>query len=308
LPPIEKLKIVICGGDEREIELYRIFKNWGMNVKMIGFDKSYQVNYSDNIELNTIKEIDVLILPIWGINENGKVAAKLGDGRNPFFSLDENIPYIHIAPFILNFQENFLLVLAGNVPPSLNSMLPQSVKTVETSIDEEFMQLNAIPTAEGAIKKAIESSSITLHDSKCLVLGMGRCGISLSLRLKALGAKVLGVARRAETRALACNLNLETVLFEKFEEYLQGTDFIFNTIPEIILSANNLKLIRKETPIIDIAPGGIEIDVAQKLNLNVCSLPGLPGKIAPKTAGTILARVYPRLIKSNYPENWFGGE
>lgn len=303
MPPIEKLKIVICGGDEREVELYRIFKNWGMNVKMIGFDKSYQVNYFDKTELNSIKEVNVLILPIWGINENGKVAAKLGDARKTIFSLDENIPYIHIAPYLLNFQENFLLVLAGNVPPNLNSMLPQNVKTVETSMDEEFMQLNAIPTAEGAIKKAIETSPLTLHDSKCLVLGMGRCGISLSLRLKALGSKVLGVVRRVETQALACNLNMATVFFENFEEYLEDTDFIFNTIPEVILSANNLKLIRKETPIIDIAPGGISIDVAKKLNLNVYSLPGLPGKIAPKTAGNILAKVYPRLIKSNYPEN-----
>ncbi len=39
--------------------------------------------------------------------------------------------------------------------------------------------LNSIPTAEGIIQRAMELSDITIHGSQALVLGMGRCGITL---------------------------------------------------------------------------------------------------------------------------------
>ena len=51
----------------------------------------------------------------------------------------------------------------------------------------------------------------------------------------------------------------------RIEQKVQESDFIFNTIPSLILTENTLRLVNKNTTIIDIAafPGGLDYDIAK---------------------------------------------
>ena len=69
-----------------------------------------------------------------------------------------------------------MILLAGSVAAPLKEELVQKTRLVITGDDEELALLNAIPTAEGAIQKAMELSMVTLHGSNALIFGLGRCG------------------------------------------------------------------------------------------------------------------------------------
>ena len=56
-----------------------------------------------------------------------------------------------------------------------------------TAVDEIAIA-NSIPTAEGAVQLAMERLPITIHGANALVLGFGRCGVTLARLLKAMGA------------------------------------------------------------------------------------------------------------------------
>ncbi|MFY9115478.1 MAG: dipicolinate synthase subunit DpsA [Dethiobacteria bacterium] len=304
---LNKLNIIICGGDSRELELYKILREKGLNIKMAGFGKIHDIPAVDQVALENLSGIDVLILPIWGIDERGRVSSRFNhtiNSRKGFLpeSYPEKSTSYHIEPLLLDYEGKNLLVLTGSVNEKLRRQVLPTVRFAITLSDEEFMQLNSIPTAEGAIMKAMEVSPSTIHSSRVLVLGLGRCGITLCLMLKGLGARVTAVVRRAESRAMAVSLNIEGILFDDLDSALPHADLIFNTVPALVLPRSALQLINGETQIFDIAsyPGGVDLEAARSLNLEVFVLPGLPGKVAPKKAGEILARVYPRLIHTHY--------
>ena len=149
---------------------------------------------------------------------------------------------------------------------------------------------NAIPTAEGAIALAMELSPITIHSSRCLVAGFGRCGKILAGRLQALGAHVTVGVRRPADLALAEAMSMETEESGVWSRGLGSYDFIFNTVPAPIFSAEHAEQISGSCIFIELAsrPGGIAPEDFSHLNYHFA--PGLPGKAAPKTAGILYAR------------------
>lgn len=289
---LKNLKILIYGGDRREAELYRFWKTEGIFPVTAGLEKSPLIDKKDIVCPEMPGEYDVVIIPLRGIDEEGRVAAPLSSNASR---------YLNIAPLLESFKGERLLVLTGNVNERLRSRFPPAVKLIITAEDNELALLNSIPTAEGAIFKALQLGSITIHDSRCLVLGLGRCGTTLAIRLQGLGAKVKAVVRRQEIHALSATLNISGIYFEDLENEIGGADFIFNTVPSLVLPAGLLAHVRKEAIILDLAslPGGVDMEAARSLGLHVHILPGLPGEIAPTTAAMNLKRIYQRLIVSH---------
>ena len=150
---------------------------------------------------------------------------------------------------------------------------------------ETVQVLNAAITAEGAVGEAIRASDRTLWDSDALILGFGRIGRALASRLRGLGCRVTVYARREESRAQArCEGCL--TLDEPGEG--AGFDFLFNTVPEPVLSAA--------------PPGTVCLELASKPGgfrdpRNVLPCPGLPGKTAPLTAAGVLKASIDRILK-----------
>ncbi len=75
-------------------------------------------------------------------------------------------------------------------------------------------------------------------------------------------------------------------------------DLIFNTVPSLVLDRVVLDSVNREAVIVDMAssPGGTDFEYASFLGIKALLAPGLPGIVAPKTAGKILAQVLPKLI------------
>ena len=105
---------------------------------------------------------------------------------------------------------------------------------------------NAALTAEGAIGCMIEQSERALWGGRALVLGWGRIGRILALRLSALGAQVTVAARSARDRAMAEALGCAAVDYAGLDGILGDFDFIVNTVPARVLTEGMLCLIRPD--------------------------------------------------------------
>jgi dipicolinate synthase subunit A len=75
-------------------------------------------------------------------------------------------------------------------------------------------------------------------------------------------------------------------------------DLLFNTIPTMIVTAQIIANLPSRAVIIDLAskPGGTDFRFAEKRGIKAMLAPGLPGIVAPKTAGLIIADCLAQLI------------
>lgn len=156
---------------------------------------------------------------------------------------------------------------------------------------EPYVIRNAIATAEGSILEALQHKNTTIHGSKILVLGYGRCGKILAQKLKGLEARVCVCSQSEEELAQAETYGMNLLCLNELEEHISEYEYIFNTIPAVVLSQDVLRRVRKDALVIDIAsaPGGVEDEAAKKFGVRVLYCYGLPGKYAPKTAAEGLA-------------------
>jgi dipicolinate synthase subunit A len=283
------VKVTILGGDARELILIQELRRLGATVKVVGYPPLPELKecllLSDAVQ--AVRGADVLILPVPGADEKGVIRASL---TGQTFRVDENWTREVAAG---------TTVLVGVARPILRLVAQENGwRLIETAERDEMAILNSIPTAEGAVMLAIQEMPITLHGSQAFVLGLGRTGLTLAHMLAGIGAKVTVVDRGAPDRARAMALGWRAISFEDLSSAIEQAQVIFNTVPALVLTAQLLATTSPECLIIDLAaaPGGTDFAAAQSLGRKALLAPGLPGKVAPKTAGEILARLYPRWI------------
>lgn len=281
-------KIAFIGGDQREIFLIENLLENNVQINIYGLPRSKALkkcNFTQNI-IEAIEDVDAIIFPMAGVNEKKQVKNLLGMDlelkEDVFANISKNVPVF------IGMARSFLKEWAKKY----------GVKIIEIANLDEIAIPNAIPTAEGAIQIAMEELPITISNSKSVVVGYGRCGKALAKVLKALGSQTVVVARKEADLVDIKKIGLIPALYKEMDQYITEADVIFNTVPALILDQYKLRLIKKDTLIIDIAskPGGIDFPVAEKLNIKAILAPGLPGKVAPKTAGLILAEFLPQII------------
>ena len=149
--------------------------------------------------------------------------------------------------------------------------------------DENFTIANTIPTAEGAIAKAIEETEFTLDNANVMVIGYGRVGKTLCYKLKQLNANVYAVDKDEKELARAKTYGINAVNIKEININICKMDIVFNTVPSLILSKEKLILMSTETLIIDISskPYGTDFVSAKRLGIKAIQYSGIPGKIAP---------------------------
>lgn len=206
-------------------------------------------------------------------------------------SVKKNIPLKQISA-LLSAGQHFY---AGCIPDEFRrEALKKGVFAFDFMEDVSLSYFNTIATAEGILCEAIKISPINLHKSKCAVFGYGKCGRTLTDGLKGLSCHVSVAASPPEELAQAAlaadeALHINTIL-SRIEEY----DFIFNTIPAVILTRDVLRRMKPSAVILDIAsaPGGVDFAAANELSVYAKSHPGLPGKYAPlSSARAMLASI-----------------
>lgn len=262
-------KIIFAGGDERMLFAAAEFAANGFEAAVYGFD-IYAGAYGKlgKAEAGGLAAADAVVLP--------PVVSR--DGESLFAPFSEK----KISLSGVDFGR--AKVFCGTSCPIA---LPGS--TVY-SAREAFAVRNAVPTAEGALKLAMEETKQTLYGMRAAVLGGGRIAAALAVRLTALGAKTTVFARKSEARARAWALGASSCGFSELCERLCVFDCIFNTVPQRILGGRELACIKKGAPLIELAsaPGCADAQEAASAGVRLVPAGGLPGKITPKTAGKII--------------------
>jgi dipicolinate synthase subunit A len=286
---LKGIRLAVIGGDDRELYLMQELLKLEAYIVGVGFEKAAPI---EGLTLVTsiqevVGQVDALILPMYGTDERGVVNAKYS-----------NSPII-VNKEVLQAIPTHVPIFIGWARPFLKSAAAMmGIQIIETAHLDQIAILNSIPSAEGAIQMAMEATTITIHGSESFVLGLGRCGWTLARTLKGMGAHVTGVARKPSDLARATEMGLKAVRFSDLEEEIGRAEVIFNTVPQPIVDQVILDRVAKDAVIIDIAsrPGGTDFEYAQLLGIKALLAPGLPGTVAPKAAGRILAQVYPQLI------------
>lgn len=148
--------------------------------------------------------------------------------------------------------------------------------------DESIAVFNAVATAEGAVLEAMLHKQTNIHHSRTLVLGYGRCGKVLSEKLKGLSAYVTVCANNGPELALAEAFGMDVLPLGNLAGRIGEFEYIYNTIPALVLDEGMLKEVGKETLIIDIASGrgGLDYKEAEERRIKALHCLGLPGKYA----------------------------
>lgn len=269
-------RATVLGGDMRQVHLARLLQADGWTVRTWGLEKGGGIA---PVPLHQALEPTLVILPL-PVSRDGTLYLPLTDTA---LQADTLWPRLRGDQLLL-----------GGMTGSLGQRLwlEHGLTLLDYYQREEVQLLNAVPTAEGAIQRAMEATDTTVQGAACLITGYGRVGQALARRLQALGAAVTVAARSHGDLARARADGLQALPYSELAGHMAAFAVIFNTVPAQVLDASLLAETPPECALLELAspPGGIHREAAEKLKRRVIDAPGLPGRTAPRTAAEIIQR------------------
>jgi len=312
----------IIGGDKRNLFLAKKLSKDGENVKVFGFDRINDEFFANNNIKKITNEKELL-----NELEERETQAKSKEIERKTEAEDKELPRETIFENNLKIDKQNIKIIIGPIPystdgktlyaPFCNKKLDINLlkdkkiiagkipkeaadkESIDILENEYFTIKNTVPTAEGAIAKAIELTDINIAKANIMVLGFGRVGKTLCYKLKNLGANVYAEARKERDLAWIDVFGYNAIPLEKINENICKMDIIFNTIPELILDKSKLILMNEKTLIIDLAskPGGTDFESANKMGIKAILYSGIPGKIASEYEAELIKEVVYKEIK-----------
>ncbi|MFD1850332.1 dipicolinic acid synthetase subunit A [Oceanobacillus bengalensis] len=283
--------IAIIGGDARYLELIKQLQMLEeTTIILVGYDKLdqgftglKQVDFNE-LELDTL---DAIILPITGTDSDGNIATVFSD---------QQIKLTH--EWFRNLKKS-VKVFTGITNDFLNEVTKEENIDFISLFDRDDVAIyNSIPTAEGAVMMAIEHTDYTIHSSRVIVSGFGRVGQTVVNKFAALGAKVSVSTNSIRELARITEMGLKPIPIEKLHEHTNRCDILINTVPALIIDEKVIGELPPNGIIIDLAskPGGTDFEYAKKRGIQAILTGSLPGIVAPKTSGRILADVIKQIL------------
>jgi len=268
---MERRKILIAGGDIRM--LYAAFNL--SDIYDVGI-----MGYSEEMLLGEGKEIfeklkktdgnaDVLLLPPVVTDKSGKINA-------PFYKKT-----LEISEVIGKVKESGVLLMGIKGEEAKEAAARKNIWSYNYMKDETLALANAVPTAEAAIKIAIERTGRTIWNSRVLVTGFGRIGTILSDRLLKLGADVTAAARTEYARMKIKAMGAVPAKILPAKSYLSEMDIIFNTVPAEIFTFDDVMSLKKDCVFIELASahGGVDKKAVKAIGNNYLCASGLPTNV-----------------------------
>ena len=288
------MQIAIIGGDARQLEVIRKLTELDAKLSLIGFeqlDHAFTGANKEKIDEVDFSLIDAIVLPVSGTTPDGHV--------DTIFSNEK----VNLLEEMVMKTPEHCTIFSGITNPYLNDLINKTKRHHVLLFSRDDVAIyNSIPTVEGTIMMAIQHTDITIHGSNVVVLGLGRVGMSVARTFHLLGSKVKVGARKTEHIARITEMGLSPFHLDELTNYVSDTDILINTIPHLIVTAKVIAKMPVQTLIIDLAskPGGTDFRYAEKRGIKALLAPSLPGIVAPKTAGTILANVLSNLLEKVY--------
>ena len=285
----------IIGGDLRTIKLAKMLANEGNKIYTYGLEKAEELKdnsniiFTEKISKAIPKDVEVVIGPIPFTSNGININAPFGEKE---ISIREMIHYLEGK-----------ILIAGSISPEIYDMAnDEYIEIIDIMKREELAVLNTISTAEGAIEIAISNTNKIIHGSEVLILGFGRIGKVLAIKMAGLSAKVTCAARKDEDLAWIRAYGHKETNINALGENLSQYDIILNTVPHLVLNKERLQYVKKDALLIDLAsnPGGIDKKEAKELNLKLVWALALPGKVAPVTTAEFIKDTIYNILKEIY--------
>lgn len=284
----------VIGGDLRIVKLIEMLTIDDNIIYTYGLEKAQELKENPKVKFcdemqEAIRDCKIIIGPI-PFSTNGV------DINTPFS--DEKISIEEII-----HNANGRILMAGAISKEVYEMQKnedeECFKIIDLMEREELAVLNTISTAEGTIEIMIANTNKTIHGSEVLILGFGRVAKTLAYKLQGLSAKVTCAARKDKDFAWIKSYGYETANINNLKSELTNFDIIINTVPHLILSEDNLKYVREDCLLIDLAskPGGIDRKAAERKEIKCIWALALPGKVAPITTAEIIKDTIYNVLK-----------
>ena len=177
-------------------------------------------------------------------------------------------------------------VIGGKLPP----FVTQKYNCLDLLTDDTYQFENAAITAECALRVAAERIPFSLRKSPVLIIGWGRIGKHLAFLLKAYGSRVSILSRSPSHRAEAMSFGFHGISPEALPKELNNIRILLNTAPAMMLPKELVEHCRD----------CLKIDLASLPGIDgedVVTARGLPGILAPESAGQLIADTIVRLLK-----------
>ncbi len=255
---MDKCRLLIAGGDMRM--LYAAEKLSDIyDVETAGFDKDKTDACGEEISSGFIKagkKADVLLLPpVLDRKKQAEVNEALGMVR-----------------------DGGTILFGVNGEQAADEGKSRGLKHYNYMKDETLALANAVPTAEAALKTAMEQTGGTIWGSRVLVTGFGRIGEILTDRLIKLGAEVTAAARKEYDRMKIKTMGGKPSGIMPEAAVLSEADIIFNTVPAEIFGMDELMNLSEDCVFIELAskPGGIKKEALSCMKCKYVWAAGLP--------------------------------
>ncbi|GAK01545.1 LOW QUALITY PROTEIN: dipicolinate synthase subunit A [Geomicrobium sp. JCM 19055] len=283
------LHVAILGGDRRFLALIETLSAYVDTLYTVGFDESADnVNVvRSSLENIPFEQLSAVIVPVQGIGDDGSIDVLNGQS--------EQLSTAHVE------RTNKDCIWITGVRTDFFTKIKD--RKVMSFLDREDVAiLNSIPTAEGCLQLAIEKTDHTIHGSQVCVFGYGRCGQTIADVFKGVGANVTVTTMVEKEEARAAQRGFQTLLFAEFEQSLDSFDIVINTIPAHVFTPNVLQQLKPSAFLLDISskPGAFLKEDVTSLSNIVMNVPGLPGRVAPRTAGEILGEATRKILEKEF--------
>lgn len=281
-----KIKAALLGGDMRQSATARFLSECGFECSVWGIDPALNIGGAERHDdwREALHGVSIVILPLPVSYDGVRVNCP-------------SVPEARLRLSVLLEAAGNATIFGGRLPEHFRTTANEKGITVYDYFDSEELKIkNALPTAEGAVSIAMREMERTVNGCRAAVLGFGRVGGITASLLKSMGAHVTVAARRKSELAKVGMPGMRGLRIDSerplcgMAELSCGYDLIINTVPARLMTAELLERMGGDVVIIDLAsvPGGVDLDAAARLGLNVTWALSLPGKYAPISAGVII--------------------
>lgn len=236
---------------------------------------------------DAVKGAAIISCPIPGVGEDASLFAKYTDEK-----------LLMTRDVLAGAAPGALMFTYCNTPQLLAWAKGTPVEVVGYGEDDELCIFHAIPTAEGAIKIAIENTDETLLGMNVLCFGFGRVGTIVAEAFDAMKARVSVAARNPAQLALATSMGLVPIQLSEVGEHIGRFSLLVSSSSGRVLTRELIAKTRPDVLIMDLCspPGSINSAAAKELNRRVVWARAQAGT-APRSAGKHEWQVLMRIVR-----------
>ncbi|MBR3841600.1 MAG: hypothetical protein IKM20_10725 [Erysipelotrichales bacterium] len=225
--------------------------------------------------------MDILVLPIRGINENC---------------------ILQINNTVLNFSSFFKyakkeLIIYSGVACKYLEQLP--FKLIKLLSNEDIIDYNSKLTAQGLLIDLLMNIDISIDEVSIDIIGFGHSGKAIYKMFSKLCPNIRIVSSQKLSKFGDFPVNI--IDYDTYRNLNEYSNVIINTAPTMILDSFIIDKLKDNNIILDIAsaPGGTDFDYAFRKGIKALLLPALPAKYVGYSAGKILGNQIVKDVENN---------